>query len=194
MRVYGEKLVRVGEEEYRIWDVYRSKLAAAIKKGLREMPIKDGSRVLYLGAASGTTASHVSDIVGKEGLVYCVEFAPRAMRDLISVCERRENMVPLLADARKPETYKEVGKVDVIYEDVAQPDQAQILIKNANLFLKKGGYAMLAVKSQSIDITEEPKRVYEQVESELKPHFEILEKYELAPFDKAHLFILLRKK
>src|SRR5690349_24963955 len=64
--VYGEEVVKAGDEEYRVWDPFRSKLAAAILKGLHEIPFGDKSRVLYLGAASGTTVSHVSDIVGPE--------------------------------------------------------------------------------------------------------------------------------
>src|SRR5919199_4845942 len=62
--VYGEKLVRQKGIEYRVWDPYRSKLAGAIKKGLNNLPIKKSMRVLYLGASTGTTVSHVSDIVG----------------------------------------------------------------------------------------------------------------------------------
>ncbi|HVP92352.1 MAG TPA: fibrillarin-like rRNA/tRNA 2'-O-methyltransferase, partial [Acidobacteriota bacterium] len=75
INVYGERLLRVEGVEYRVWDAFRSKLAAAILKNLQTVPIEPDHRVLYLGAASGTTASHVSDIVGEKGHVYCVEFA-----------------------------------------------------------------------------------------------------------------------
>ncbi|OIO22059.1 fibrillarin [Candidatus Micrarchaeota archaeon CG11_big_fil_rev_8_21_14_0_20_47_5] len=193
-KVYGERLVREREGEYRIWDLYRSKLAAAIRKGLKELPIKEGSRVLYLGAASGTTASHVSDIVGEKGVVFCIEFAQRSIRDLIGICEKRKNMAPILADARKPRDYSDIGQVDVIYEDVAQPNQDEILLANAKAFLKKGGFAMIAIKSQSIDVTAAPKKMYEQVKVNLQGDFEILQEIELSPFDKDHLFLLLRKK
>lgn len=193
-KVYGERIVREEGAEYRIWDLYRSKLAAAIKKGLKEFPISRSSKVLYLGAASGTTASHVSDVVA-QGELYCVEFAQRSMRDLISVCEARPNMMPIFADARQPQDYsKEVGQVDVLYQDVAQPDQAKILLSNANACLKKGGYAMLCIKSQSIDVTADPKVVYEKVIAQLEPSFEVLQKIDLHPYDKEHLFLLLRKK
>jgi fibrillarin-like pre-rRNA processing protein len=192
-RVHGERLLSVDEVQYRSWDPYRSKLAAAIIKGMRNMPITSGSKVLYLGAAAGVTPSFISDIVGEKGAVYCVEFAPRSMRDLLYVCEKRSNMLPLFADARKTERYeREVGKVDLIYEDVAQPDQEDIMIKNAQKFLKKGGYAMLAIKSQSVDVTKQPKEVYEKLLKKLEKHFEILECYELSPFDKDHLFVLMR--
>ncbi|MEM1883448.1 MAG: fibrillarin-like rRNA/tRNA 2'-O-methyltransferase, partial [Candidatus Bathyarchaeia archaeon] len=123
--VYGERLIRYKDVEYRLWDPYRSKIAAAILKGLKAMPIKPGHKVLYLGAASGTTASHVSDIVGEEGHVYCIEFAPRPLKELINnVCRYRPNMSPILADARFPEKYAYlIEKVDVIYCDIAQPEQ-----------------------------------------------------------------------
>jgi fibrillarin-like pre-rRNA processing protein len=192
-RVHGERLVSAEGVQYRHWDPYRSKLAAAVIKGMKSMPIKSGSRVLYLGAAAGVTPSFISDIVGEKGIVYCVEFAPRSMRDLLYVCEKRSNMLPLLADARKTESYeKDVGKVDVVYEDVAQPDQEDIMIKNAQKFLEKGGYAMLAIKSQSVDVTKQPKEIYEKLLGKLEKHFEIAECYELSPFDKDHLFVLMR--
>lgn len=194
-RVYGEKLVREGESEYRMWDLYRSKLAAAIHKGLKELPIKPGSTVLYLGAATGTTPSHVSDIVGSSGTVFCVEFAQRSMRDLLSVCERRQNMLPIMGDARQPEQYAEgIGKVDVVYQDVAQPDQADIFIKNSKLFLKKGGWGMIAIKSQSIDVTRQPRKVFEEFVSQVGSEIGVKEQIELSPYDLEHLFITGKKK
>lgn len=194
--VYGEQTVSVKGTEYRFWDPYRSKLAAAINKRLKELPIGKGASVLYLGAASGTTASHVSDIVGTEGTVYCVEFAQRVMRDLLGVCERRANMVPIFEDARKPGAYAEYikGKVDCVYEDVAQPDQVRILAMNAERFLKKGGSAMIAIKSQSIDVARPPKEVYAAALMELEEKFEVIQKMELEPFEKDHLFVLLKLK
>jgi len=193
-KVYGERIVKEEGAEYRIWDLHRSKLAAAVKKGLKEFPIPPSSKVLYLGAASGTTASHISDIL-TSGELYCVEFAQRSMRDLIAVCEARPNMMPIFADARQPQDYsKEVGKVDVLYQDVAQPDQSKILISNANACLKKGGYAMFCVKSQSIDVTMDPQKVYEIVLRELESTFEVLQKIDLHPYDKEHLFLFLRMK
>jgi fibrillarin-like pre-rRNA processing protein len=194
--VYGERLVRHGNAEYRTWDPYRSKLAAAILKGLGIVPIQPGHRVLYLGAASGTTASHVSDIIGEEGYVYCVEFAARSIRELVdNVCTYRFNMSPILADARLPEKYAAlVGKVDDIYCDVAQPEQAKILADNADRFLKPQGWAMLAVKAQSIDVTKEPSDVYKQEIRILKSRFFGIEQtVHLEPFDKAHAMIVAQK-
>merc|ERR1719394_1150058 len=102
--------------------------------------MKPGSKVLYLGAASGTTVSHVADLVGKEGTVYAVEFAPRPARQLVRMARQRGNVVPILADARLPNIYRlMVPMVDVVFSDVAQPDQTEIVMKNANHFLKSGG-------------------------------------------------------
>ncbi len=136
--VYGEKRVSVesgtteGEKiEYRVWNPFRSKLAASVLAGVDNVHIKPGSKVghvfvaysrwlvarssqvatapspagaarsmlgckgvtrcwvpsqvLYLGAASGTSVSHVSDIVGPDGSVYAVEFSHRSgARDMIA--------------------------------------------------------------------------------------------------------------
>ncbi len=191
--VYGERLVRSEKVEYRTWEPYRSKLAAAILKGLKNMPIKSGDRVLYLGAASGTTASHVSDIVGEGGYVFCVEFASRSIKELIdNVCRFRENMSPIMADARLPSKYASLvaGKVDAVYCDVAQPEQARLLVNNAEMLLKKGGWVMLAVKARSIDVTKEPSKIYKREMGILKENgFKISEIIHLEPFDKAHAMI-----
>ncbi len=194
--VYGERLIKFKKIEYRLWDPYRSKLAAAILKGLEAVPIYPSQKVLYLGAASGTTASHVSDIVGENGYVYCVEFASRSLRELINnVAAFRYNMLPILADARLPETYSRmVGQVDSIYCDVAQPEQARVLADNADLFLVDGGWVMLAIKAQSIDVTKEPSVVYEkEIEVMEDRGFSINEVVHLEPFDKAHVMVVAQK-
>lgn len=194
--VYGERLVRFEGVEYRVWDAFRSKLAAAILKGLRTVPIKPNHRVLYLGAASGTTASHVSDIVGENGYVYCVEFAARALRELVNnVCVYRLNMSPILEDARFPEKYASfIGeKVDDVYCDIAQPEQAKILADNADLLLKEAGWIVFAVKAQSVDVTKEPSEVYKsEVRVLEKRGFSIDEVVHLEPYDKAHAVIIAR--
>ncbi|MCS7123918.1 MAG: fibrillarin-like rRNA/tRNA 2'-O-methyltransferase [Candidatus Bathyarchaeota archaeon] len=196
--VYGEKLVRFEGVEYRLWDPFRSKLAAAILKGIKTVPIEPGHQVLYLGAASGTTASHVSDIVGERGHVYCVEFAARALRELLNnVCPYRLNMTPILEDARFPERYAPFirGKVDDIYCDIAQPEQAKILADNADLYLKNGGWIMLAVKAQSIDVTKEPSEVYRRELKVLESRgFKIVDVVHLEPYDKAHVMIVAKFK
>lgn len=191
--VYSERLVHDRCVEYRLWDPFRSKFAAAISKGLETVPIQPHHKVLYLGAASGTTASHVSDIIGVRGHVYCIEFAPRAIRELVNnVCTFRPNMSPVLADARLPERYSTlVEKVDDIYCDIAQLEQAKVLADNADLFLAKGGWIMLAIKAQSIDVTKEPSVVYKGEISILKARgFRIKEVVHLEPYDKAHAMIV----
>ena len=197
MTVYGERLIRFEAIEYRVWDAFRSKLAAVILKGVQTVPIKPGHRVLYLGAASGTTASHVSDIVGEKGHVYCVEFASRSIRELVSnVCTYRVNMSPFLEDARFPEKYAMFipGKVDDIYCDVAQPEQAKVLADNADYFLKPSGWIMLAVKAQSIDVTKAPSEIYQREVKVLRSRgFSVEEVVQLEPYDKAHAMIVAQR-
>lgn len=191
-RVHKERVVLSKGKEYRAWSHYHSKLSAALAKGMKVFPFAKGQKVLYLGAAQGVTPSFVSDIVGAEGEVYCVEISARAMRDLIFVCEKRKNLLPILADAKKPEEYaKDVGKVDVVYEDVASKDQAQILLRNCEL-LKKGGLACIAVKARSIDSAADPQKIYSDVLKELSS-LELVEKIVLDPYERDHLFAVFRK-
>ena len=191
--VYGEQLIKVGAEEYRLWDPYRSKLAAAIIKGLPSMPIRSGSGVLYLGAATGTTVSHVSDIVGIEGRVYAVEFSPRSLRELVNNLSTRMNVFPVLADVRLPYSYKPIlEKVDVIYCDVAQPEQARILADNVELFLRTGGSALLVVKARSVDSTKKPEKVFREEVSALKHRgLKVKALTPLEPYDKDHIMVLI---
>ncbi|HID72632.1 TPA: fibrillarin-like rRNA/tRNA 2'-O-methyltransferase, partial [Candidatus Micrarchaeota archaeon] len=184
-------LIREEGKELRMWDSYRSKLSGALRKGLKTFPFKEGSKVLYLGASTGTTPSHLSDIVGDDGEIFAVEFAPQCMKSLIALAELRENLIPIHADARIPRDYDEVGEVDIIYQDVAQPDQDDILIKNANMFLKMGGIAMICIKSQSIDVTKKPDDVFAEVIKNLEKKFMVLEKIRLDPYDKDHMFVVL---
>lgn len=195
--VYGEELIIRDSAEYRIWDPYRSKLAAAIIKGITRVPVRPGAKILYLGAASGTTVSHVSDIVGGSGEVYAVEFSQRSMRELIEgVCRHRANVQPILADARAPSKYRMiVGSVDAIYCDVAQPEQAKLLALNSSMFLRKGGEIMIAVKSRSIDVTVSPSAVFEREVATLKTFgFQVFETLRLEPYDKDHAMITARLK
>lgn len=190
---YGEPLYNVEEVEYRSWNPTRSKLGAVILKGLKELPIKPGSLVLYLGVASGTTVSHVSDIVGDTGHVWGLDFAPRSMRDLLDgVTRYRKNISPILGDARQPQEYEPlVQPVDVIFADVAQPDQAEIMVKNVKHYLKKGGFIMLSVKARSIDVKENPEIIYaSQVKILEEAGLNIIEVINLEPFEKDHAMII----
>jgi fibrillarin-like pre-rRNA processing protein len=193
-RVYGEQLVIIDKIEYRLWNPYRSKLAAAIFNGLKNFNIEKGGTVLYIGAATGTTSSHVSDIISENGIEYCVELSERNMRDLIKVCEDRKNMLPILADAHHIESYAEiVEKCDAIYQDASAREQAAILKVNSR-FLKKGGLAYFVIKSQSIDISKKPKDVFKNELSILEDEFELIEKINLEPYDRLHMFAVLRKR
>lgn len=189
--VYNEQIVTEKTHEYRIWDPYRSKLSAALLRGLNAFAFISNISVLYLGASSGTTASHVSDLIGSNGRVYCIEFAPRVMRDLIQICSVRKNMIPIMADARYPETYNQIFElVDILYQDVAQPNQAKILVQNAKRFLKPGGTAYVAIKARSIDVTAKPSRIFEREEKILtQSGFTVVDRISLDPFSSDHIFL-----
>jgi len=190
-RVYGEKLVKK-DVEYREWAPERSKLGAAIANRMKIMPIGIQSSVLYLGASTGTTVSHVSDIACN-GIVYAVEFAERVFRPLLDLQKVRKNIAPLLADARKPETYGWVEACDVVFADVAQPDETEIAIRNAKTFLKKGGFIMVSIKSQSIDVTKNPKDVYREQATKLeKAGFTVVETVNLEPYEDKHALIVAK--
>ena len=192
-RVYGERLYSQGEEEYREWIPSRSKLAAYLKLGGRSFPFSKDSRVLYLGAASGTTASHLSDIVA-EGAIYCVEVSPRSFRDLVALCEKRRNMVPILADATRPEDYRlMVENIQTVYQDVAQKNQTSIFIRNMDAFRADSG--MIAVKARSEDITKPPERVFREAESSLKKQgFKVVDVIPLEPLEKDHAMIAVERR
>ncbi|MCZ7395925.1 MAG: fibrillarin-like rRNA/tRNA 2'-O-methyltransferase [Candidatus Methanoperedens sp.] len=192
IQVYGEKLTCVANVEYRLWDPYRSKLAAMIMK-CSSVSLKKDYSVLYLGAANGTTASHVSDIVSL-GEVFAVEFSPRAMHDLIRVSIPRLNLIPILADALHPNSYKNmVGEVDFLYQDIAQREQARIAIRNAELFLKKDGILVLIIKPRSIDSTKKTSEVINSEVSKLENTFKVKELINLEPFHSDHAAVIAQK-
>jgi len=194
--VYGEKRIAVeieGEKiEYRVWNPFRSKLCAAIVGGVADIHIKPGSKLLYLGAASGTTVSHCSDIVGPEGLVYAVEFSHRSGRDLINLAKRRTNVIPIVEDARHPHKYRMlVGMVDVIFSDVAQPDQARIVALNAQYFLKNEGHFVISIKANCIDSTSQPEAVFaKEVERLRQERFKPRERVTLEPYERDHAVVI----
>ncbi len=192
-KIFTKTVVKYRGREYREWDPYRSKPAAAILKGLKVLPLSKGAKILYLGIANGTTASFFSDIIGREGIIYGVEISERSLRDLNLVVEKRGNIVPVLADARKPESYSWIEPVDVVYEDVATNDQSEILIRNCKVFLKKNGFAMIAIKARSIDVVKDPKEIYKEEVKKLSKYFKILDKRELDPYEKDHLFLVMKR-
>ncbi len=192
--VYGERLVTKGSREFRAWNPRRSKLAALLLKGFEHFPFTQDSRVLYLGAATGTTASHVSDIVPR-GAVYCVENAPKAFQKLLLLSETRRNLVPILADARDPDSYRPlVGEVDVLYQDVAQRDQARIFMKNVAL-TSPGAIGILMVKSRSVDVAAPPDEVFRRELAVLREAgMRVLSVVPLDPYQGDHAAFILRRR
>jgi len=185
-------------DEQRLWDPRHSKLSAYILKGVRGLPFKESSSVLYLGAANGTTAGHVADIC-KDGMVYCVEISQRSFRDLITACEAVKNMVPILGNAHSPNSYAPlVGSIDIVYQDISQRDQAAIFLKNLKAFIHREdgkrntkANGLLMVKARSIDVAKHPSDVYAVVLKELDKECTVLDARQLDPFEKDHMAIMV---
>ncbi|XP_057613362.1 rRNA 2'-O-methyltransferase fibrillarin-like [Chionomys nivalis] len=194
--VYGEKRVSISEGddkiEYRAWNPFRSKLAAAILGGVDQIHIKPGAKVLYLGAASGTTVSHVSNIVGPDGLVYAVEFSHRSGRDLINLAKKRTNIIPVIEDARHPHKYRMlIAMVDVIFADVAQPDQTRIVALNAHTFLRNGGHFVISIKANCIDSTASAEAAFaSEVKKMQQENMKPQEQLTLEPYERDHAVVV----
>ncbi|WP_049986747.1 fibrillarin-like rRNA/tRNA 2'-O-methyltransferase [Halobellus rufus] len=182
--VYGEPRDADG---WRAWDAGRSKLGAMLELEM-DVGLDGGERVLYLGAASGTTVSHVADFAGP---TYAVEFAPRPTRDLLSVAESRSNLFPLLKDARKPETYAHVveSDLDCIVQDVATRGQATVALRNRQ-FLASDGRLLAAIKARSEDVVDDPDSVFAAALDELREGYAILETERLDRFHDDHLAVV----
>ncbi len=191
-KVYGEPFINVEGKDYRQWVPERSKAGAAVLNGI-DLKINRTDNVLYLGAASGTTVSHFSDILS-DGFVYGVEYSDTVFRSLLKLAEQRENIVPFLDNARKPENYSKVPEVDIVFQDISQRDQAEIFIKNCEKFLKDDGTALLAVKARSISSSRDLNDIFEEVKDKLREEFRIVEETELEPYEKEHLFLKMKKK
>ena len=191
--VYGEELIQENEE-YRIWNPRRSKLAAALLNGLEHLNIENDSKVLYLGASTGTTVSHISDMV-TDGRVYAVEFSPTTAKKLVQLSRQRHNIAPILGDATKPKSYLNiVEKTDLVYCDVAQPTQSELFMKNMNLMCKDDGMGILMIKARSIDVVQKPKKIFKEQEKKLKEKgFQIIEKIKLEPYEKDHIAFVVEK-
>lgn len=191
-RIYGERLISVGGTEYREWEPRRSKLSAYLTVGGNIFPFRKDSKVLYLGASSGTTPSHVADIC-PEGKIYCVEFAQRMFRELVGTCSTRSNMMPILGDATKPDEYSVfVDKADVVYQDVAQKNQASIICRNMDRFDAEWG--MVAVKARSEDATASDESVFRRSEECIRENgFTIVDSRSIEPYEKSHEMIVFRR-
>ena len=190
--VYDEKLSENGT--LRQWSIKKSKIGAALAKGLPKLPIQKGDVILYLGASTGTTVSHLSDVVGEKGMIFAVEYSFYMLRRLVFLAEKRKNIAPILADANHLEQYQSsICEVDFVFQDISQKNQVEIFLKNLR-FLKGGMRAMLAVKAKSIDVVADPRRVYAEVQRQLEKEVTILWQKTLDPFEKDHAIFLVEKK
>jgi fibrillarin-like pre-rRNA processing protein len=189
--VYGERMLVEKGRRYRQWDPRRSKLAAALLKGLKRYALRPDSRVLYLGAGAGTTVSHVADIAS-DGKIYAVEYAPLPFMKLLMLAKRMENVFPIMDDARYPERYEVfVGRVDIIYQDVAQRDQVRIFRRNWE-FYGEAEVGYLFLKTSSVDVTKPPAEVMKMAVDELKP-YRVVERLNLNPYEKNHYLLVVER-
>jgi fibrillarin-like pre-rRNA processing protein len=192
IKVYGERIIKYKNKEFRSWNPYRSKLAAAILNGLTITSLSRDSDILYLGAATGTTVSHISDIV-KDGVIYAVEKSPFAVKDLIQLSKKRENIIPIMTDANHPDRYSFlVPTVDFLYQDISQRNQSEIFINNIKRYLKENGQGIIMVKSRSIDVSFSPKKAYEFVTNEIKENnLRIIDVIDISQYEKDHAAIVV---
>lgn len=191
---FDEKKYNDGPREFREWDPGRSKVAAAITKGATNIGLRKSDVVLYLGVSHGYTASFISDMIGTEGIIFGVDPAPRVIRDLLFLSNDRPNIVPLLCDANHPEEYtNRICEPDIIIQDVAQRNQAEIFLKNCKL-LKKGGYGLLAVKARSIDAKKSSKQIFEEVRKQIEEKLTVIDFRSLEPFERDHCMIIIKNE
>ena len=193
--IYGEKVIVRNNKFYREWSPFRSKIAAALTRKLDKLNITENSTILYLGCASGTTLSHISDIT-KKGLIFAVDISQKEMSLLYLKLKNRNNIAPILADANNPDSYLKNfynQKVDLIIQDLATPKQINILIKNSDLYLKEGGEIYFSVKIKSISRTKKQTDVLEEVKTKLNKKFKILKTVNLRKYEDNHWLIHLKK-
>jgi len=190
--VYGEQLRTIDGVEYRSWNPFRSKMASALLKGIKQVSLSSKSRMLYLGAASGTTVSHFSDIL-TEGLIYAVEHSPIAAKELVKLAKQRDNVIPIFADANHPEIYDTiVPMVDLVYQDISQRNQADIFTRNMKRFLAKNGQGIIMVKARSIDVSLQPVKAYDLVRKQItEQKYRVNQQLILSPYEKDHACLLV---
>ncbi len=180
----------INGQEYRLWSKNKSKLSNLISQG-HNLRFRDGDNILYLGASSGTTASHISDLL-PESNIYCVDFSEKSLKKFISRCQGRNNLYPILADANNPKNYRNfVDLVDFLYQDITQRNQVQIFEKNADRFLKKKKLGILILKAKSIDVNKSPEEIFSRQKSQIDK-FKILEEYRLDPTHSEHLALVMK--
>jgi len=188
--VYGEDIVELDNFEYRNWDPHRSKLGAfLVKEG--GLPFGPDDDILYLGAGDGTTVSHLSDIL-TDGRIFAVEKARKPYRNLLKLSKKRKNIFPMMADANRPENYRDlVGRVDFVYQDIAQRNQSDIFLKNLT-FKKNRGYGMIAIKAKSIDVSKPSKKVIDDlVKQVIDKGYQMVDTVDISKWQKDHSILMV---
>ncbi|MDO9537071.1 MAG: fibrillarin-like rRNA/tRNA 2'-O-methyltransferase [Thermoplasmata archaeon] len=191
--IYWEVHRKINGIDYRYWDPKRSKLAAFLVCKGKTFPFDVKTSVLYLGAANGTTVSHISDMT-PAGKIFAVEVAKNPFRELLALAEKRGNIIPILEDANHPEIYERlVGQVDIMYQDISQRNQTEIFIRNSRM-LKSGGVGYLMLKARCIDVTASPIKMFEECRKDIEnAGFKILEMVRLDPYEKDHAAFVVSK-
>lgn len=195
IKVYNEKLITYQNKEYRSWNPYRSKLAATILKKEKSISLKKNFSILYLGAATGTTISHISDIL-TQGVIYAVENSPVAMSQLLILAQQRKNIIPILANANHPKTYVPyISSLNILYQDISQRNQAEIFLSNIDCYLDYNGYGILMIKARSVDVAEKPQKIYDRIIKMLESHeYNIENVVDLSPYQRDHAAIIVTKR
>jgi fibrillarin-like pre-rRNA processing protein len=162
---------------------------------MSQLGIREADTVLYLGAAHGYTATFVADMVGPKGVVFCVDFAPNVVRDLLAKCKHRKTMIPILADAKKIEDYSwRVTGCDSLVQDIAQKDQVTVFVSACNRFLKDGGFGLLSLKARSVDVSRNPKDIFKETHTVLESHgYKVVDYRELAPYERDHAVFIVKR-
>ncbi|KAK1358838.1 hypothetical protein POM88_043312 [Heracleum sosnowskyi] len=157
--LYGEELIYIQNEdgtdiEYRVWNPLKSKLAAAIMCGVKNICVKPGAHVLYIGDVCEITVTYLSDLVGSDGLVYVVGISDV----VVNMVEKRPNVITIIEKPNLCCNYRMVlGMVDVIFANVVNPivspHEAHWIVNNARFYLRAGGHYMISTQANNINST-----------------------------------------
>ncbi len=185
LQYYGERV----KGKNRNWNPYKSKLGAGIVKGLKQLSLTESSKILYLGSATGTTISHLSDIL-RQGSIYAVDISRDMMIKCMKLVYLRDNITPFLLDASKTNFTEQF---DMLFQDISCKEQVGILIHNS-AFVKREGSILLSLKTQSIDSSRPPKEIMKEQKILLEKEFSVIELINLEPYEKHHWLFHLKKR